>query len=73
MVCWNDSIARSVELDGGEDVFMKVCELRLVFSSDAERAIAAPVLIKCSSCCTTGNLAVGLVVEGAPLATFPIA
>ena len=73
MVCWNDSITRSVELDGGDEVFMEVCEFRLLFRSEMERGIAAPVPTACSLRCTAGSLAVGLVLDGAPLVTVFVA
>ena len=68
MVCWNDSIARSVELGGSELVFMGLWKSRLLFRSGMERGIGDPVPTAFASRCADGSPAAVLVLDEVPLA-----
>src|SRR5271166_1382069 len=73
MVCWNDSITRSVELTGFDGVFMEVFESKMPFRSETEHGIGAPDLTALSRCTRTGCVASGVVFDGEPLVTCLIA
>ena len=73
MVCWNDSMARSVELGDCEVGFMALSKSGLLFRSETARGIAGPIPTARSRRRAAGSLTVGFVLDGVPLAMVLVA